>query len=82
MARHEVVWPLDCAKPRWEIWAMFGQSAEASSRCMNTSVRAGACIASSAAPPLIVMLGGGDKSTQPADIAKAIKLAATLEDCT
>jgi len=29
---------------------------------------------------LIVMLGGGDKSTQDADIAKAIKLAATLED--
>jgi len=25
-------------------------------------------------------LGGGDKSTQGADIAKAIKLAATLED--
>lgn len=29
---------------------------------------------------LIVMLGGGDKATQPADIAKAIKLAAMLED--
>lgn len=29
---------------------------------------------------LIVMLGGGDKSTQPVDIAKAIALAATLED--
>lgn len=29
---------------------------------------------------LIVMLGGGDKSTQVADIAKAVKLAATLED--
>ena len=29
---------------------------------------------------LIVMLGGGDKSTQSADIAKAIKLAATLEE--
>lgn len=29
---------------------------------------------------LIVMLGGGDKSTQPADIPKAIKLAATLEE--
>lgn len=30
---------------------------------------------------LIVMLGGGEKSTQPADIvAKAVKLAATLED--
>ena len=29
---------------------------------------------------LIVMLGGGVKSTQSADIAKAIKLAATLED--
>lgn len=29
---------------------------------------------------LIVMLGGGDKSTQSADIAKAIKLAASLED--
>jgi putative component of toxin-antitoxin plasmid stabilization module len=29
---------------------------------------------------LIVTLGGGDKSTQSADIAKAIKLAATLED--
>ena len=29
---------------------------------------------------LIVMLGGGDKSTQKADIAKAIKLAAKLED--
>ncbi len=29
---------------------------------------------------LIVMLGGGDKSTQSVDIAKAIKLAATLED--
>lgn len=28
---------------------------------------------------LIVMLGGGDKSTQAADIAKAVKLAATLE---
>ncbi|MEW5837809.1 MAG: type II toxin-antitoxin system RelE/ParE family toxin [Pseudomonadota bacterium] len=29
---------------------------------------------------LIVMLGGGDKSTQSADIAKAIELASTLED--
>ncbi len=29
---------------------------------------------------LIVMLGGGVKSTQSADIAKAIKLAATLEE--
>lgn len=29
---------------------------------------------------LIVMLGGGDKSTQAADIAKAVKLASTLED--
>ncbi len=29
---------------------------------------------------LIVMLGGGEKSTQAADIAKAIKLAANLEE--
>ncbi|MFA5939708.1 MAG: type II toxin-antitoxin system RelE/ParE family toxin [Sinimarinibacterium sp.] len=29
---------------------------------------------------LIVMLGGGDKSSQKADIAAAIKQAATLED--
>jgi putative addiction module killer protein len=29
---------------------------------------------------LIVMLGGGDKSSQAADIANAIQLAATLED--
>ena len=29
---------------------------------------------------LIVMLGGGNKSTQSRDIAKAINLAATLED--
>lgn len=29
---------------------------------------------------LIVMTGGGDKSTQAADIARAIKLAATLEE--
>ncbi len=29
---------------------------------------------------LIVMLGGGDKATQVADIAKAIQIAATLED--
>lgn len=29
---------------------------------------------------LIVMLGGGDKSSQAADIAKAIRLAASLED--
>lgn len=29
---------------------------------------------------LIVMLGGGDKSTQSADIAKAIALADSLED--
>jgi len=29
---------------------------------------------------LIVMLGGGDKATQTADIAKAIKQAALLED--
>jgi putative addiction module killer protein len=28
---------------------------------------------------LIVMLGGGDKSTQKADIAKSIELAANLE---
>jgi putative addiction module killer protein len=31
-------------------------------------------------PVLIVMLGGGDKSTQSADIAKAVKIAATLEE--
>ena len=29
---------------------------------------------------LIVMLGGGGKSTQSADIAKAVKLAAKLEE--
>lgn len=29
---------------------------------------------------LIVMLGGGEKSTQAADIAKAIRLAALLEN--
>ena len=29
---------------------------------------------------LIVMLGGGDMATQTADIAKAVRLAATLED--
>lgn len=29
---------------------------------------------------LIVMLGGGDKSTQLADISRAIKLAARLEE--
>jgi putative addiction module killer protein len=29
---------------------------------------------------LIVMLGGGDKTMQSADIAKAVKLAAMLED--
>ena len=29
---------------------------------------------------LIVVLGGGDKSSQSADIAKAVKLAATIEE--
>lgn len=29
---------------------------------------------------LIVMLGGGDKSTQAADIVKAIKVASNLEE--
>ncbi len=29
---------------------------------------------------LVVMLGGGDKSTQAADIAKAVKLAARIEE--
>lgn len=29
---------------------------------------------------LIVMLGGGDKSTQSTEIAKALKLAGTLEE--
>ncbi|OGT03407.1 MAG: addiction module killer protein [Gallionellales bacterium RIFCSPLOWO2_12_FULL_59_22] len=29
---------------------------------------------------LIVMMGGGDKSTQAADIAKAVKLAAMIEE--
>lgn len=29
---------------------------------------------------LIVMLGGGEKSTQTADIDKAVRLAATLKD--
>jgi len=29
---------------------------------------------------LVVMLGGGDKRTQPADIAIAIELARTLEE--
>jgi putative addiction module killer protein len=29
---------------------------------------------------LIVMLGGGDKSSQAADIANAVKLAALIED--
>ncbi|MBU4263092.1 MAG: type II toxin-antitoxin system RelE/ParE family toxin [Proteobacteria bacterium] len=31
-------------------------------------------------PILILMLGGGDKSTQAADIAKAIQRASLLED--
>jgi putative addiction module killer protein len=29
---------------------------------------------------IIVMLGGGEKSTQRADIARALKLAATIEE--
>lgn len=29
---------------------------------------------------LIVMLGGGEKSTQAADIAKAVKIAANIEE--
>jgi putative addiction module killer protein len=29
---------------------------------------------------LIVMLGGGEKASQTADISKAVKLAATIED--
>lgn len=29
---------------------------------------------------LIIMLGGGDKSSQASDIAKALKLAASIED--
>lgn len=29
---------------------------------------------------VVVMLGGGNKSTQSADVARAIKLAATLEE--
>ncbi len=29
---------------------------------------------------LIVMLGGGDKSTQAADISKAVKLAAMIDE--
>ena len=29
---------------------------------------------------LIIMLGGGDKSTQPSDIAKAVKLSTLLEE--
>lgn len=29
---------------------------------------------------LIVMLGGGDKSTQSVDVAKAVKLAAIMEE--
>ena len=29
---------------------------------------------------LIVMLGGGDKASQATDIAKAVKLAATIEE--
>jgi putative addiction module killer protein len=31
-------------------------------------------------PVLILMLGGGEKSTQQADIAKAIELASNIED--
>ena len=31
-------------------------------------------------PVLILMLGGGDKSTQATDIAKAVQLAARIED--
>lgn len=31
-------------------------------------------------PVLILMLGGGNKSTQQADIAKAIQLASLIED--
>ena len=29
---------------------------------------------------LVVMLGGGDKSTQSTDIARAVRLAATIEE--
>ena len=29
---------------------------------------------------VVVMLGGGDKTSQAADIAKALKLAAIMED--
>ncbi len=29
---------------------------------------------------LVVMLGGGDKSTQPTDISRAVQLAANIEE--
>lgn len=29
---------------------------------------------------VIVLLGGGDKSTQPTDISRAVRLAATIEE--
>ena len=29
---------------------------------------------------VVIMLGGGDKSTQPTDIAKVMRRAATLEE--
>jgi putative component of toxin-antitoxin plasmid stabilization module len=47
-------------------------------RCESISARDGACI--QRGETLIVTLGGGDKSTQSADIAKAVKLATTIEE--
>ncbi|MDR2881419.1 MAG: type II toxin-antitoxin system RelE/ParE family toxin [Azoarcus sp.] len=49
----------------WEMREFFGPGWR-----MYYTLRGGA---------LVVMLGGGDKSTQSNDIAKAIELAATLE---
>lgn len=54
---------------------MSSRSAPACLKCVSFLAPVGACITSSGA----VMLGG-DKSSQAADIAKAIALAATIED--
>ncbi|MDX9885917.1 type II toxin-antitoxin system RelE/ParE family toxin [Thauera sp.] len=61
-------------------WATSSRWARACGRCANFLGPGWRMYYVQRGAVLIVMLGGGDKSTQAADIAKAIALAGTLED--
>jgi putative addiction module killer protein len=73
-------WRRAYVRRHWEIWATLSPLAIVYLKCVSISAQVWRMYFVQRGKVIIVMLGGGDKSTQAADITKAQLLASNLED--